>query len=188
MCHQRVDHLGHVVHQPPVARRQRAEGGPGVAHAGQARQVLVQVAVRWADHHGRAVHDVVAGQQEALLLHEPTQMVRGMAGGVERPQRQIPRGRGARAGKGPPLPDALVGREVLGGPEADDPGSRGRGQRGRTRRVVDMGVGDEDGADRAQRGGGRHDGGRVGRIGRAGVDDDRLGAVPRGRCSSPVPS
>jgi hypothetical protein len=42
--------------------------------------------------------------------------------------------------------------------------------------VVDVRVRDEDGADRAQRGGGGHDGGGVHRVGRAGVDDDRLGA------------
>ena len=80
-------------------------------------------------------------------------------------------------GRVQPSPARSSGSKSSAGPKPTTRAPGGRGQRGRARRVVDVRVGDEDGADRAQRGGGRHDGGGVRGIGRAGVDDDRLGAA-----------
>ena len=62
---------------------------------------------------------------------------------------------GGGAAQRPPLARPLVGREVLGRPEADDAGTGRRGQRGGARRVVDVGVGDHDGVDGAERCGAR---------------------------------
>ena len=81
--HQGVDDLGHMVHQSPVTRCQGADGRHRVAQAGQAGQVLVEVPVGRADHHGRAVHDVVAREEERVLLDEPAQVVRGVARRVD---------------------------------------------------------------------------------------------------------
>ena len=156
-----------------MARRQGAHGGPLVADAGQAGQVLVQVAVGRSDHHGRAVHDVVPGQEEGVLVDQPAQMVRGMPGRVQRPQRQARGAVPARAREHPPLPHALVGVEAVGGAVTDDAGAGRLGQRCRAGRVVDVGVRDHNGADRPQRSGGSDDGCGVGRIGRPGVDHDR---------------
>ena len=103
---QRVDHLGHVVHEATVTRGERAHGGLGVAHPGQAGQVLVQVTVGRADHHGRAVHDVVARHQQRVLLDQPAQVVRGVPRGVQRPQGEARRG---RAGSTQPSPTRSSG-------------------------------------------------------------------------------
>ena len=83
MGDQRVDDVGHVVHEAPVTRSERAHGRHLVAHTGQAVQVLVQVAVGRPDDHRRAVHDVVTGQQQCVLLDQPAQVVRGVARRVQ---------------------------------------------------------------------------------------------------------
>ena len=96
-----------------------------------------------------------------------------MSRGVQRPQREGTR-RG-RAGQGPALSHALVGFEALGGAEADD-GRPGRTtQGGGARRVVDVGMGHQDGPHRSQRGRGGHDGVGVGLVGRARVHHDGVG-------------
>ena len=74
-----------------------------------------------------------------------------------------------------PSPTSSSGAKPSAGAVAHDPGPRGLGQRRRTGCVVDVGVGDEDGGDRAQRGRGGHDGGRVGLVGGPGVDHHRVG-------------
>ena len=171
--HQRVDHVGHVVHEAAVPRGQRGNGRLGVAQPGQAGQVLMQVAVGRTDDHRRAVHDVVAGEQQRMLLDQPAQVVRGVAGRVQRTQGEVALRSGAA--QRPTLAGPLVRREALGRAEADDAGAGGRGQRGGPRGMVDVGVGHDDGADAAERGGGGHDGSGVRLVRRAGVHHDGVG-------------
>ncbi len=172
--YQRIDDVGHMAHQAAVARCQRRDGRCGVAHPGQAGQVLVQVTVGRADDHGRSVHDVVTREQERPLLDEPAQVIRGMARRVQGTQREVAARVAAGAAQGPALAGALVGREALGRAEADDPGPGGGGQGGGARGVVDVGVGHHDGVDGPERCGGGQDGGGVRIVGRAGVDHHRV--------------
>ena len=163
-----------MIHQAPVARRQGADGRLVVAHAGQAGQVLVEVAVGRADHHGRAVHHVVAGEEERVLLDQPAQVVRGVARGVQRPQRQAPPAAGPGVDRAHPSPTHSSGANPSAGPKpttrapvaaasAAAPGAWSTWVC--VTRMVRIG---------AERRGGRHDGGRVGLVGRARVDHDRL--------------
>ncbi len=178
MRDERVDHVGHAVHQAAVAGAQGAQRRHLVAHAGQAGEVLVQVAVGRADDDRRSVHHVVAGEQQGVLVDQPAQVVGRVAGRVQRPQgeaRQRAGGTGReRRGERPAFAHALVGRERFGRAEADDAGARGGRERGGAGSVVDMGVRHGDGADRPERLGRRHDGRRVRRVIGARVDDDRL--------------
>ena len=45
------------------------------------------IAARWHDHHGRAIHDVVPGENHALFLKQVTDMIVDMARGTDRSQR-----------------------------------------------------------------------------------------------------
>ena len=96
-------------------------------------------------------------------------------GRVQRAQGEVALRSGAA--QRPTLAGALVRREALGRAEADDAGAGGRGQRGGPRGMVDVGVGHDDGADAAERGGGGHDGRGVRLVRRAGVHHDEV-AVP----------
>ena len=84
VCDECVDHLGHAVHQAAVSGTEGADGRPGVAHPGQAGEVLVQVTVGWADHDRRSVHDVVAREQQGVLLDQPAQVIGRVAGRMQR--------------------------------------------------------------------------------------------------------
>ena len=165
-----------MVHQAAVSRAQRADGHVGVAQPGQAGQVLVQVAVGWADDDGGAVHDMVTGEEERMLLDEPAQVVRRVARGVHCAQREAGGRARLAATQRPPFTHALVGLEPLGRAETDHRGPGGLGQGGGARRMVDVGVGHDDGPDRPQGGRRGHDGRGLRLVVRAGVDDD--GAFP----------
>ena len=157
-----------------MTRTQRANGHPRVAQAGQAGQVLMEVPVGRADDDGRAVHDVVTREEERMLLDEPAQVVRRVARGVQCPQRETRAGAGPAAAQRPPLVHALVGLEPLGRAVADHRGPGGLGQGGGARRMVDVGVGHDDGPDGPQRSGRGHDGLGVCLVGRPRVDHDRV--------------
>ena len=79
----------------------------------------------------------------------------------------------------PTLPDALVGRESLGGAVPDDPGPGRLGQCSRAWRMVGVGVRHHNGPDGPQRSGGGQNGGGVGGIGGAGYNFT-LGTLPAG--------
>ena len=133
-----VDHVGDVVHQAAVPRAEGADRRHLVAHTGEAVEVLVQVAVGRADDDGRAVHHVVAGQQQRMLLDQPAEVVGRVARRVQRTQGEgrtaRRRSRAQRHGEEPALAHALVGREALGRAEADEPRRWSRRQ-ARRRRV-----------------------------------------------------
>ena len=57
---ERVDDRDDRRHQTAVSRGQCLHGGREVAHLGQAGEVLAEIPIGRADHHRRAVHDVVA--------------------------------------------------------------------------------------------------------------------------------
>ncbi len=76
-------------------------------------------------------------------------MIRGVAGSMDRLQGEIVALAVAGERQRPSPTHAQVGGEVLGRTEAHDLGPRGPGQRGRAGRVVGMGVGDENGAERS---------------------------------------
>ena len=183
MGDERVDHVGHMVHEAAVPRGQRGDRRLGVAQPGQAGQIQVQVAVGRTDDHCRAVHDVVTGEQQRILLDQPAQVVRGVARRVQRAEREVAPGSGAA--QRPTLAGVLVRREALGRAEADDAGTGGRGQRASTRGMVDVGMGHDDGVDAAERGGRGHDGGGVRLVRRTGVHHhgvslpDQIGVGPR---------
>ena len=170
MGDQGVDHLGHVVHESAMARAERAHRRPLVPDAGQAGEILMQIPVRRPDDDGRAVHHVVAREQQGALLHQPAQVIGGVARRLQGAQGEV--ARGGRTPQRPTLADPLVGGEVLGRPEADDAGAGRRGQRGGTGRVIQMGVGDHDGVDGAERCRCGHDGGGVTLVRRTGIDHD----------------
>ncbi len=170
--HQRVHDVGDVVHDAAMARAESAPGRTAVAQRHEAREVLVQVAVRGSDDDGRAVHHVIPGQQHLVLLDRPAEVVRGMPWGVHRTQGETA-GTELEARSG-----ALVGLEALSGTEADHRGSGDRGERGRARGVVHMRVGHHDGSHRTERSGRGHDRlGVLGQPGRAGVDHDGIGVT-----------
>ena len=52
-------------------------------------EIGAHIAVGRVDHHGRALHHVVAGEEHLRLLEQITQMVRGMARRVDRAQRDV---------------------------------------------------------------------------------------------------
>ena len=84
------------------------------AHLLQAGQVDGHVAIGRRDHHGGALHDVVAGEDHALVLEQPTQVIGCMARRVHGPQREI------GAGEDEAVAHGLVGREVVPCAEAED--------------------------------------------------------------------
>ncbi len=143
-----VDDTRDVLHEPAMARGQTVDRRFHVPHQGQAGEIRPQVPVRWIDDHRRPVHDMVPGQQGPALLHEPTEVIRGVPGSVDRLQRQ----HGAASGRQRQRPapaHAEVGDEVVGRAEAHHPGAGGPGQRGRTWGVVTVGVGHQYPAERA---------------------------------------
>ena len=103
----------HVVHQPPVARGQRADGGRIVAQTGQAGEVLVQVAVGRPDHDRRAVHDVVAGEHAVACSSTSQHRWSEAWPGVCSARRVRCAGAGTGTRHGPPLAGTLVGLEAL---------------------------------------------------------------------------
>ena len=104
----------HVVHHPAVARAE------GARRADRRRARGPRLDRYWCrspsgrpDDDGRAVHHVVTRQQQRVLLDRPAEMVRGVAGGVHRPQGETarvelghaatsPRRRAGRARSPPP--------------------------------------------------------------------------------------
>ena len=52
-------------------------------------QVGAHVAVGRIDHHRRALHHVVAGEQHLRLLEQVAHVIRGVAGGVDYPQGKL---------------------------------------------------------------------------------------------------
>ncbi len=178
--HQRVDHIGDVVHHPAVARAEGAPRRTVVPHGQEARQVLVQVAVRGSDDDGRAVHHVVTRQQQRVLLDRPAEMVRGVTRGVHRPQGETACVElEARAG-------ALVGLEALPRTEADQRGAGDRGECRGSGGVVHVRVGHHDGPYRPREERRRPPRPRCGRAGRMGRGRPRRDRRDRpGRCSCP---
>ena len=91
MSDEGVDHLGDVIHEAAVPRAESSDRRHFVAHTGQAVEVLVQIAVGRADDNGGAVHDVVPGQQQRMLLHKPAEVVGRVARRVQRTQGELRR-------------------------------------------------------------------------------------------------
>jgi len=74
--------------QPAVARGDGAEAE--AAEAAQLLEVRRHVPVGRGDHHGGAVHHVVAGEEQPFVGQQPAQVVGRMAGRVHRGQRADP--------------------------------------------------------------------------------------------------
>ena len=107
---QRARDIGHMVHEAPVPGCEGADRRIGVVQPGQAGQVLMEVTVGRPDDHRGAVHHVVAGQQQGVLLNEPAHMIGRMPRSVHCTKGEHP----VRTGDRPALVDSLVGIETLG--------------------------------------------------------------------------
>ena len=80
-------HVVRPVDQEAVSRREPLE--VFVEQQAQRLQVGLHVAVGRVDHHRRALHQMVAGEQQLLLLQQIAQMVRRMARRVDHAQRRV---------------------------------------------------------------------------------------------------
>ncbi len=76
---------GGVLDERAVPRRDGRDRRVQGEEPAQARQVLGHVPVGRGDDHRRPLHDVVPGEEHALLDEQPAQVVRGVARGVQRP-------------------------------------------------------------------------------------------------------
>ena len=147
-----------------IARRGSAirKPCPGASHSRSSSQQRAQrcdvgghVAVGRIDHDGRRLHHVIAGEERLLLLEQVADVVRRVAGRVDRRAgSSSPAARTARrpAARRRARSVASCHSRWSRQPAVND-GAGQRLQQHRRRRMVDVGVGGEDPADRPGRGG-----------------------------------
>ena len=150
-----IEGVHHLARRAPSRRpcpgASRSIGGSRSRTRARLARYVAQVAVGRADHHGRAVHHMVAGQQGPALLEEPTQVIRGMPRSVDRLQGEAPVAAPSPPGSvnvQPPPHAAGPGRSPRPG-RSPPPGRRWpRPGAAAPGRVVEVGVGDQYPAER----------------------------------------
>jgi hypothetical protein len=162
--HVLVDLRPRVTDELAVAGRDRLD--PHGSEAIELREVGAHVAVGRGDDHRGPLHDVVTREQQPLLLQPEAEVVRRVAGGVERGEPELG-----------PLEHVAVRHRAVDGErvpavEAEHLGAGALLQAGRPGRVVAVGVRAEDPPDPVATAAG--DGVEVRRVVGPGIDDGDL--------------
>src|SRR5690606_40059821 len=110
--------------------------GPDGLDALERRQVGGHVAVRWADDLRRSLHEVVAGEQGALLVEEVAEVVGRVARRVDGGEEELGRLDDVADGQRAVEPDLAL---AVPGPEPEHRGARPLAEAGRAGRVVLVG-------------------------------------------------
>ena len=160
-----VDDLVRVLDEAAVAGRDRAQALDG-ADAGQRVEVGGHVAVGRADDDGGAVHDVVAGEEHALLGQVVAEVVRRVARRVHGLEPEL------GGVDGVALADATIDLEAVAVAERHHLGAGALLEAGGAGRVVRVGVGAHDPADAIAAA--PDDGVEVGVVVGTGIDDHDL--------------
>src|SRR5260221_3035469 len=134
------------------AMRRPVRGIVAVEQLRERAQIGIHVAIRRRDDAGRPAHDVIAGEEDFLLVQRETQMVRGMAGRMHRGHPPALPLDDFAVAQGPVGDEIAIGAFLAAGAvaacramRAEAERRRGGGalQRARGRRTIEMGMGSE---------------------------------------------